>query len=56
MYAYRLLGTFGGEDMPMCGFGFGDAVIVELLKETGKLPTFKQQVSETKIFLPSSTS
>jgi histidyl-tRNA synthetase len=34
----RLLGTFGGEDVPCCGFGFGDAVIVELLKERGKLP------------------
>lgn len=27
--------------MPCCGFGFGDAVIVELLKERGKLPEFK---------------
>ncbi len=42
--ACRLLGTFGGEDLPCCGFGFGDAVIVELLKETNKLPVFKQQV------------
>ncbi|KAJ4846353.1 hypothetical protein Tsubulata_027746 [Turnera subulata] len=25
----RLLSTFGGEDVPACGFGFGDAVIVE---------------------------
>ncbi len=34
----RLLGAFGGENLPCCGFGFGDAVIVELLKEKGKLP------------------
>ncbi len=34
----RLLGTFGGEDQPMAGFGFGDAVIVELLKDKGLLP------------------
>ncbi|KAF8746390.1 hypothetical protein HU200_013360 [Digitaria exilis] len=25
----RLLSTFGSEDIPACGFGFGDAVIVE---------------------------
>ncbi|CAM8959940.1 unnamed protein product [Rhodiola kirilowii] len=41
----RLLSTFGGDDIPACGFGFGDAVIVEtsyskvqLLKEKGLLP------------------
>lgn len=34
----RLLGTFGGEDQPCVGFGFGDAVIVELLKDKGLLP------------------
>jgi hypothetical protein len=26
----RLLSTFGGDDLPACGFGFGDAVIVEV--------------------------
>ena len=25
----KLLGSFGGEDLPAAGFGFGDAVIVE---------------------------
>jgi len=34
----RLLSTFGGADRPACGFGFGDAVIVELLQERGLLP------------------
>jgi histidyl-tRNA synthetase len=34
----RLLGTFGGEDQPCTGFGFGDAVIVELLKDKNLLP------------------
>jgi histidyl-tRNA synthetase len=34
----RLLGTFGGEEQAMAGFGFGDAVIVELLKDKGLLP------------------
>ncbi|CAN0926135.1 Histidine--tRNA ligase, chloroplastic/mitochondrial [Linum grandiflorum] len=28
----RLLSTFGGDDLPACGFGFGDAVIVEVSK------------------------
>jgi len=34
----QLLSTFGGDDLPACGFGFGDAVIVELLKDRGLLP------------------
>lgn len=40
----RLLSTFGGEDIPACGFGFGDAVILELLKEKGLIPEVGQQV------------
>ncbi|KAI4365611.1 hypothetical protein MLD38_021579 [Melastoma candidum] len=40
----KLLSTFGGEDLPACGFGFGDAVIVELLKEKGRLPELNHQV------------
>ncbi|KAK2974713.1 hypothetical protein RJ640_007140 [Escallonia rubra] len=34
----QLLSTFGGDNVPACGFGFGDAVIIELLKEKGLLP------------------
>uniref|UniRef100_A0A7S1J9P1 histidine--tRNA ligase n=1 Tax=Eutreptiella gymnastica TaxID=73025 RepID=A0A7S1J9P1_9EUGL len=34
----KLLETLGGEPMPAVGFGFGDAVIVELLKVKGLLP------------------
>ena len=34
----RLLSSYGGEDAPCAGFGFGDAVIVELLAERGLLP------------------
>ncbi|GAB4856648.1 hypothetical protein Ancab_014560 [Ancistrocladus abbreviatus] len=40
----KLLSTFGGDDTPACGFGFGDAVIVELLKEKGHLPELSFQV------------
>uniref|UniRef100_A0A2C9VAN5 histidine--tRNA ligase n=1 Tax=Manihot esculenta TaxID=3983 RepID=A0A2C9VAN5_MANES len=40
----RLLSTFGGDDIPACGFRFGDAVIVELLKEKGILPELSLQV------------
>nr|XP_017253638.1 PREDICTED: histidine--tRNA ligase, chloroplastic/mitochondrial isoform X2 [Daucus carota subsp. sativus] len=40
----QLLSTFGGDDIPACGFGFGDAVIVELLKEKGILPEISPHV------------
>ncbi|KAF6150448.1 hypothetical protein GIB67_023947 [Kingdonia uniflora] len=40
----KLLSTFGGDDIPACGFGFGDAVIVELLKEKGLMPELNLQV------------
>ncbi|KAL3632565.1 hypothetical protein CASFOL_025549 [Castilleja foliolosa] len=40
----KLLSTFGGDDLPACGFGFGDAVIVELLKERKLLPELRAQV------------
>jgi histidyl-tRNA synthetase len=34
----HLLSTFGGKDVPACGFGFGDVVLVELLRDKGLLP------------------
>ncbi|KAI3721627.1 hypothetical protein L2E82_32644 [Cichorium intybus] len=40
----RLLSTFGGDDLPACGFGFGDAVIIELLKERQLLPELPLEV------------
>ncbi|PWA80587.1 histidyl-tRNA synthetase 1 [Artemisia annua] len=39
-----LLSTFGGDDIPACGFGFGDAVIVELLKERKLLPELPLEI------------
>ncbi len=42
----RLLSAFGGRDVPACGFGFGDAVIVELLKDLGRLPELPARVDD----------
>ncbi|GBG87270.1 hypothetical protein CBR_g45330 [Chara braunii] len=44
-----LLSSLGGEDTPACGFGFGDAVIVELLKEKGLLPTLPHRVDDVVV-------
>lgn len=42
----KLLESMGGESLPAVGFGFGDAVIVELLKMKGLLPdTGKQSLN-----------
>jgi histidyl-tRNA synthetase len=46
----KLLETFGGEPTPAAGFGFGDAVIVELLKERNKLPSFEGGGFDTVVF------
>ena len=45
----RLLGTLGGENVPMVGFGFGDAVIVELLKEKKLLPELAHSVDDVVV-------
>ncbi|MFC1525307.1 histidine--tRNA ligase [Candidatus Latescibacterota bacterium] len=42
----RLLSTFGGKDVPACGLGFGDAVIVELLTDTDLLPELDARVDD----------
>ena len=42
----RLLSTFGGKDAPACGFGCGDAVIVEFLKDKGLLPAVPKAVDD----------
>eukprot|EP00559_Dactyliosolen_fragilissimus_P007371 CAMPEP_0184871038 /NCGR_PEP_ID=MMETSP0580-20130426/39650_1 /TAXON_ID=1118495 /ORGANISM="Dactyliosolen fragilissimus" /LENGTH=507 /DNA_ID=CAMNT_0027373479 /DNA_START=140 /DNA_END=1663 /DNA_ORIENTATION=- len=46
----KLLQTFGGEPTPAAGFGFGDAVIVELLKERNVLPSFDKSRFDTLVF------
>ena len=46
----KLLETFGGDPTPAAGFGFGDAVIVELLKERNLLPAFDSSGIDTVVF------
>lgn len=46
----KLLETFGGEPTPAAGFGFGDAVIVELLKERNVLPSFEGSGIDSVVF------
>lgn len=46
----KLLETFGGQPTPAAGFGFGDAVIVELLKERNILPTFDAAGIDAVVF------
>jgi len=46
----KLLETFGGDPTPAAGFGFGDAVIVELLKDRDLLPSFETSGIDTVVF------
>jgi len=46
----KLLETFGGDPTPAAGFGFGDAVIVELLKERKVLPSFESAGVDSVVF------
>lgn len=41
-----LLATFGGEQRPCAGFGFGDCVILELLQERNLVPALAHQVED----------
>jgi histidyl-tRNA synthetase len=40
----RLLETLGGRALPAVGFGFGDAVITELLAERKRLPELRREL------------
>jgi histidyl-tRNA synthetase len=42
----RLLSAYGGNDIPACGFGFGDMVILEVLKDRGLLPELNAAVDD----------
>jgi len=47
----KLLETFGGEPQPCAGFGFGDAVIFELLAERDLLPALPHKVDDVVVAL-----
>lgn len=40
----KLVGTYSKTDLPMCGFGFGDCVIMDLLAEKKLLPDLSPKV------------
>jgi histidyl-tRNA synthetase len=42
----RLLESFGGKPTPMVGFGCGDVVILEILKERGLLPPLPRKIDD----------
>ncbi|NRA40534.1 MAG: histidine--tRNA ligase, partial [Planctomycetes bacterium] len=42
----RLIEQFGGEPLPMVGFGFGDVVIGLLLEDRGLIPEFPARVDD----------
>ena len=46
----KLLESFGGEAIPAVGFGFGDAVIVELLKNKNAIPDTSVGVTDVVVF------
>ncbi|DBA95079.1 TPA: hypothetical protein ACH3X1_002592 [Trebouxia sp. C0004] len=50
----QLLETFGGEHQPCAGFGFGDAVIMELLKDKKLLPQLDHQVEDVVMVMDES--
>ncbi|MED5271904.1 MAG: ATP phosphoribosyltransferase regulatory subunit, partial [Candidatus Thermoplasmatota archaeon] len=41
-----LLSTFGGADIPACGFGFGDVVIMELLSDLDLIPELPSGIDD----------
>mmetsp|Transcript_16244 Transcript_16244/g.40964 ORF Transcript_16244/g.40964 Transcript_16244/m.40964 type:complete len:493 (-) Transcript_16244:133-1611(-) len=46
----KLLSTFGGDDLPAAGFGFGDAVIMELLESKKLLPDLPTSMVDAVVF------
>jgi len=46
-----MLSLYGGRDQPCCGFGFGDCVIMELLKDRNLLPATVPLVDDVVIVL-----
>jgi histidyl-tRNA synthetase len=49
----RILTTYGAkQDTPACGFGFGDVVILEILKDLGKIPKSVTQHVISDLVIP----
>ena len=44
-----LLSAFGGETVPAVGFGFGDVVVLDVLKELGRFPELDRKLDYTII-------
>ena len=44
-----LLSAFGGETVPAVGFGFGDVVVLDVLKELGRVPELPRKLDYTII-------
>jgi len=42
----RLFSTYGAKDIPSCGFGFGDCVIMEILEDKKLLPSFAPKIDD----------
>jgi histidyl-tRNA synthetase len=52
----KLLGALGGAEQPMVGFGFGDAVIMELLNDKGLVPETLKVGNVDDLVFPMSAS
>jgi len=48
----RLLESLGGKPLPAAGFGFGDAVILELLEARGLLPALPRGLDDVVVAIP----
>ena len=48
----RLLESLGGRPLPAAGFGLGDPVLLELLREQGLLPALSHALDDVVIALP----
>ena len=50
----KLLSSFNAKDIPCCGFGFGDVVIMEILQERNLIPSLLQSTEDVVFFMEDS--
>ena len=50
----KLLSSFDATDIPCCGFGFGDVVIMEILNERNLIPSLLQNTEDVVFFMEDS--